>query len=154
MIGNKFGHWVVIDTAPCPIKDVNKNGISYKYFLCRCDCENKTEKVIRYVNLKYGRTTSCGCEKKKVKIQKITNKYIGKKFNRLTPISIEKVDKQKIYFLCQCECGKQTIVEKKNLKYGLVKSCGCLKRELMTNFNKTNKKLYNNYKFYDNFIVG
>ena len=33
-------------------------------------------------------------------------------------------------WLCQCDCGKQTVVIGANLRYGLTRSCGCLRREV------------------------
>ena len=46
---------------------------------------------------------------------------------------ISEADKDKhgnIRWACQCECGKSTIVVGDNLRRGLSKSCGCLRREL------------------------
>ena len=34
-----------------------------------------------------------------------------------------------IRWLCDCQCGKQTIATSSNLKLGKVKSCGCLRVE-------------------------
>lgn len=33
------------------------------------------------------------------------------------------------YYNCVCDCGKTTIVQGENLKLGITKSCGCLKRQ-------------------------
>ena len=30
------------------------------------------------------------------------------------------------YWLCQCDCGKQCICQKENLRSGVTRSCGCL----------------------------
>lgn len=42
------------------------------------------------------------------------------------------------YFLCRCDCGKESIVRAYNLKNGRSKSCGCYMRD----FNKENRKKF------------
>ena len=55
----------------------------------------------------------------------------GKKFGRLTAIdSMTRKGGRKRYWLCECDCGKQTVVEESHLKSGHTKSCGCYRREL------------------------
>lgn len=51
----------------------------------------------------------------------------GQKFNRLTALDIaEKRDSRNaIYWRCQCDCGKETVVRGSTLKCGDIKSCGC-----------------------------
>lgn len=51
----------------------------------------------------------------------------GRKFNLLTVIREvpRTTAKTGTYWLCECECGKQTIVSSSNLKRSQVKSCGC-----------------------------
>jgi 5-methylcytosine-specific restriction endonuclease McrA len=62
------------------------------------------------------------------------SRHIGKKYNSLTVLSINRVDKytqangitQRItYFNCLCDCGKETIVRGSGLNSQ--KSCGCAK---------------------------
>ena len=40
--------------------------------------------------------------------------------------------RKEIYWRCQCECGKLTIVMAQNLREGKIQSCGCLKAERMS----------------------
>jgi len=56
---------------------------------------------------------------------------INEKYNRLKVINFVGVNKhqQKMY-LCECECGKETIVNGSALKSGHTKSCGCLVKEV------------------------
>lgn len=62
----------------------------------------------------------------------------GKKFGRLTAMKIEHFGiKNKAYWLCKCDCGKEKVVCGSLLTYGAVKSCGCLQKEAVS---KTNKK--------------
>jgi len=69
----------------------------------------------------------------------------GQTFGRLTIIKRVENDKWKhIRWLCRCVCGKQTVVYASNLKNGHAKSCGCLRKELLTQHghscrNKTTK---------------
>lgn len=58
----------------------------------------------------------------------------GKKYGRLTVIEragTRKLDGQyRPTWLCQCDCGNQTVVIGANLRSGMTKSCGCLRREV------------------------
>lgn len=49
--GRKFGHWSVIEYS------------GNQRYLCECDCDNKTRKIIKKADLLRGATTSCGCSK-------------------------------------------------------------------------------------------
>lgn len=51
LVGQKFGRLTVI-------KFINKGKYKY-YWLCKCDCSNKT--IVRAGHLNDGRTRSCGC---------------------------------------------------------------------------------------------
>jgi len=67
LIGQRFGKLVVISLA-------GKNKWGNLKFLCKCDCGG--EKVIQSANLRDGRTKSCGCIARELKIG---NKYrLGK----------------------------------------------------------------------------
>lgn len=50
----------------------------------------------------------------------------GKKFNYLTVISKVESKNGHTRWLCQCDCGTNTVVESGHLKRGDIKSCGCL----------------------------
>jgi hypothetical protein len=39
---------------------------------------------------------------------------------------------RRAYWVCVCDCGNETIKEGKQLRLGKVKSCGCLRSELMS----------------------
>lgn len=57
---------------------------------------------------------------------------IGKKFNRLTVIKQSNRNKHgQIQWLCECDCGKKTIVPGHCLRKGNTRSCGCLQREII-----------------------
>lgn len=54
----------------------------------------------------------------------------GKVCGRLTVVSRYETKKRGAYWLCDCECGKQTVVCGRNLRTGHTKSCGCLHDDL------------------------
>lgn len=54
----------------------------------------------------------------------------GRQFSRLRVISFSHRDKAgRAMWLCECECGKQSLVQGFNLTNGHIRSCGCLKAE-------------------------
>lgn len=61
----------------------------------------------------------------------------GNKYNMLTVI--ERVGKK---WKCECDCGNITYVSGGNLKYGGVKSCGCLLHKPRYKHNQSHTKLY------------
>ncbi|CAE6714179.1 hypothetical protein [Paraburkholderia haematera] len=61
------------------------------------------------------------------------NRYdlTGKTFERLKAISRDGVNTHgRVYYQCQCECGKTKRVRAHSLMSGQAKSCGCLRAEL------------------------
>lgn len=73
----------------------------------------------------------------------------GQKFGRLTAVKLDRVERC-AYWLCKCDCGKETIATSGSLRTGHKKSCGCLhddlSRERLTQMNLThgesNTRLY------------
>ena len=64
---------------------------------------------------------------------------IGQHFGRLTVISrAENTKKGQARWLCCCDCGNKTIVETYKLTSGNTKSCGCLRKEQLTQRNIQN----------------
>jgi very-short-patch-repair endonuclease len=100
---------------------------------CVCQCGKET--LATGTALKNNHKKSCGCLAK----EKITE--IGKSnlidltnqtFEKLTVIKRVSTSKTpsgatKIFWLCQCKCGNQCVVEGNALKSGNTKSCGCIK---------------------------
>lgn len=123
-IGSKFNRLIVLDE----FRENNKT-----YCKCVCDCKNKC--VVLKSQLKNGKTKSCGCINKKYKDIKI-----GDVFNKLTVIDYsDKTDKwYGKYFVCKCECGKELVVNKRNLNNGNTKSCGCIKGQSFMKQNTYN----------------
>jgi hypothetical protein len=62
---------------------------------------------------------------------------LGKIFERLTVLrETEKRSQSSIVWLCRCVCGKEKLVSARCLVHGLVRSCGCLSKEITVKHNK------------------
>lgn len=78
---------------------------------------------------------------------------IGQRFGRL--VVIEKSEKRdsggNVFWLCKCDCGKDTLVSTHSLKIGHCKSCGCYKidvnreqgKRCFTKHGKKYTRIYN-----------
>ena len=62
----------------------------------------------------------------------------GKEFGRLTVIRRVENKGDAIMYSCSCSCGNTKDVASSNLKSGKIKSCGCIKREMLVAKNKSN----------------
>lgn len=75
-----------------------------------------------------------------------TNDIVGLRFGRLTVVSYSHKTRRKTrkgfdhYYNCKCDCNNNCLVERSSLKFGTTNSCGCIKRELLENRNKTTAK--------------
>jgi hypothetical protein len=72
-------------------------------------------------------------------------------FGRLTVLKrMENTKDGKARWLCQCQCGKQVIVQRNNLRSGSTSSCGCLAREKSkereTKHGQSRTRLYSIWK--------
>lgn len=61
----------------------------------------------------------------------------GQIFSRLTVINRVPVSPRGAYWLCQCSCGKQTVVSSSHLVSGHTRSCGCFAKESQRLSKKT-----------------
>lgn len=118
LTGQKFGRLTVIE------RDYSKKNRTY--WLCQCECGNK--KVVESCNLRKGLTKSCGCLQKERTSESLLKDLTGQKFGKLTVLErdIDKKDKEKVYWKCQCDCGNIASVMSGQLKSGKTMSCGCL----------------------------
>ena len=63
----------------------------------------------------------------------------GKKFGKLTVLGVHHLGKRNTrYWLCKCECGKETVQISANLKSGRIKSCGYQRYIELSERNKKN----------------
>lgn len=70
--------------------------------------------------------------------------YIGCKFNKLTILGIAKNgDYNRSRYICKCDCGKEAINYCTVIVRGVVKSCGCYRKEnRIIKHGKSKTKLY------------
>lgn len=123
LTGQTFGRLTVIG-----FDHISHDGASY--WLCECGCQNRTKLVVKGYDLKRGHTLSCGC------LRKEANDITGQTFGRLTVLGLDHVtERGRTYWLCECGCDDRTrlAVRRDGLVSGSVSSCGCLKRENLTN---------------------
>ena len=128
------------------------------YLKFLCDCGKEVE--IRKGSIEKSNYPSCGCEKVNNKIKTLLSdkdrlhngvNIIEEKYGELTvkelinPLGI-------IKYRCECSCGKNTIVRFDHLNNGETRSCGCKRKELLSEANKKSfgesafNDIYNAYK--------
>lgn len=122
-IGNKYGRLTVIAEAERPEKITS----TVAYWKCRCECGKET--IVRGAALRNGRVLSCGCLAKE-RASEVNLKPLlpGEHYGKLT--IIQRIGKDKYgaaTYLCQCDCGNTTIVDRRKLITGNTQSCGCIK---------------------------
>lgn len=129
LTGQIFGRLSVIEKQDEDVLSNNKYHVIK--WLCCCKCGN--EVVVRGDSLRNGVTLSCGCYHKERIHECLFEDLTGRIFGRLKVIDIHsKNNKNSTKWNCLCECGNKTVVEGKSLKSGVIKSCGCLKSELLS----------------------
>lgn len=111
LTGQAFGLLQVVSW-----EGANKNG--ERLWLCRCECGNST--IATTSHLKQGHAMSCGCLREK------RHDLTGMEFGALKVKGPggANASGNKLW-LCECACGKETLVATSKLKQGLTKSCGC-----------------------------
>jgi hypothetical protein len=122
LIGQIFNYFTVIEF------DGMKGCSKRAHWICKCTCG--TLKSLSSSVLKTGDIKSCGCFRRARASKLNFVDLIGKVFTRLTVRKLDKIKNQKVYWLCQCECGNIANVTSQCLNSGGVKSCGCLQVEL------------------------
>lgn len=133
LTGQQFGRLTVLE------RDYSKTGMA-AYWICKCSCG--TIKSIRGSNLTATTkpTLSCGCLRKEKTTQiKDTTSLVGKCFGRLVVLERDlnklKGKGHSSYWICQCDCGNKCSVDYVSLRRGHTQSCGCLKKELLSQKN-------------------
>lgn len=143
-IGNIYGRLKVINFDRT---EYTKSGQKIEYWLCECQCKNKTIKSIRGDSLKQGKTHSCGCLQKEIASDINVKNLIGKRFNKLTVVSRAKNKGKSAAWNCHCDCGKDTVVTTNSLISNRTKSCGCLVKETSKEIGKRNFLNLESHKF-------
>lgn len=130
LTGNQYGELKVVKYS-----GKSKSGIPL--WECICSCGNS--KIVAGSDLKRGHTKNCGCLRN-------AKNLAGQKYGLLTVVCRKgSSENRNATWLCICDCGKEKIVTSNALKFGYVKSCGCLNREISTIHGKSNTRLYSIY---------
>lgn len=132
--GKVYGHLTVIERA------LSRNNSRAAYWRCHCACGK--EAIIAGAALRGGVRSCCG---RRVR----PYDEVGKVYGKLTAIEqaeyhITSGGNRVVRWLCQCECGNQTIVRANMLRSGHTRSCGCLHK--LPEGEAAFRKLYRAYK--------
>lgn len=111
-IGMRFNNWVVIGKS-------QKSG----YWVCQCQCKNKTIKKITSYDLTHNKSTNCGCIRKIAVVQRNSQnreELEGQHFGDWEVLRYIGDG----HYECRCSCNKVKAVSASDLKSGASKSCG------------------------------
>lgn len=132
LTGEKFGMLTVMNSA-------GKNKWGNKLWECLCECGNTVECATGNLTGKTP-TKSCGCLKHRPSWNR--KNLIGKKFGRLKVISLcKKKNNTLLVYNCICDCGTELRIKGAFLMSGNTKSCGCLRKDLLTTHGLTGHPL-------------
>ena len=114
-----FGYWKVLYRV---------EGQTGHGSIWHCHCENcGTERDVQYSNLVEGKSKSCGCLRKEVLSDDLTNKRFGSLVAKEPLYNYPKqCSEESTYWRCDCDCGNSFITTAHRLKQGNTQSCGCL----------------------------
>lgn len=102
------------------IRPVGSNKCGQRLWECRCECGNTA--IVAASRLLAGRAQRCGSSAHRVK------DLAGQSFGKLRVICLAEkkvgTKKRSAYWLCRCECGRETIVDANSLRTGNTTSCG------------------------------
>ena len=107
-------------------------------WLCRCDCGTTKTVSRKSLERRSGPTRSCGCYRSEVAKRTFSRirhhipivDLTGKRFGRLTVVRLAGTNRRGALWLCECDCGRQTVVWGYYLRRRHTNSCGCLQREV------------------------
>lgn len=115
-------------TAKEPVRKEKGKGIIWR---CECLCGGVKEVPAAY--LLNGHTQSCGCI---LAEQKRNQEITGKRWGRLVAQKFMYVERNKAYWLFQCDCGNQKVIAASDVKHSGTRSCGCLATEHIAKLNR------------------
>lgn len=127
LTGQSFGRLLVLE-------EVGRSKDKHVLWECYCDCGN--EVVVRGTHLRSGNTRSCGCYKRKMTSETKRIDLTGKRFGRLLVLEFDSTRNSKTYWKCICDCGNIKIVRSSDLRVGKSKSCGCYRKERLSDMMK------------------
>lgn len=152
----------VPDSRLTVIERVKNSDTKHSYWLCKCNCGNTL--TIRGDQIRRGIAKSCGCLQREVSAEKMkevgkSNKnkighnrvdLTGQVFGALSVIEFSHKEDRKLFWKCQCQCGKIIEVSSGHLLSNHTRSCGCLTSQYISNSNIIN---YQNQKIGKLFIL-
>ncbi len=101
------------------IKIIKK--INEKEYACRCTCGRELLLNESDILKKY-KTINCGC--------KDVKDISGKTFGYLTVGKFSHINhNNRAHWHCKCKCGNAKVIDGTSLRGGLIRSCGCLRKE-------------------------
>lgn len=113
----RFGNMIVL----------RDSGLRYNakvIWTCQCDCGEIFN--VRSDHIYDGTVKNCQKCSNKKRIKDLT----GQRFGKLTVLELDttkKSNKRTVQWKCQCDCGKQIVVDGAHLRQNQTKSCGCLR---------------------------
>lgn len=137
IIGKTFGKTTVI-------KRVENASDGREQYLCLCNCGNYH--ISPGVNLRKGKTKSCGCFSKEQSTKKNSLDLTNQHFGLLTARKIVGSLNNCNLWLCECDCGNICEVTTVRLTKGYTLSCGCLKSKGNAKISKILKEHNINFK--------
>ena len=120
LTGQKFNHLTVLKL------DEERSNKKRTYWICQCDCENKTIKSIRSDGLTSGHTKSCGCENRRLAAERmkiwgsnseVKQDLTGQTFGYWTVIDRAENQNGHVAWNCICKCGTKRAVLRTFVKY-------------------------------------
>ena len=120
LTGKRFGRLEVISRAP--------NRGPRAFWNCRCDCGR--ESVVATWQLTSGKTNSCGCLRSDThpSTEFKALDWSGKRVGSLTVIERVQNRGNRVFWLCQCDCGQFYEVASDSLANGPAQRCVCTKK--------------------------
>lgn len=127
LIGDIIGNFLVLDQAD---DYISPKGTRRAQWNCKCLLCGNNDVIIMDTVLQKNTKESCGC----------MEDLAGQIFGRLIAIEKDGQDKNgNTVWKCKCDCGNVISVIHSRLTTGNVQSCGCLRRELVSErFSKEN----------------
>ena len=120
MIGTEYGDYSIISITK------NEDGVRFNL---SCDiCGHEISAPYQSIKNNAERYKKCTKHYNPVKYDE---SYIGKKKNYLKVIGITRLENKHRAFLCECDCGNTTTIEPTFWEKEIVKSCGCMQKELL-----------------------
>lgn len=130
LVGRRFGRLVVESVE---YRERPSHGWGW-YADCRCNC-GKVHSVQTYNLIQ---VKSCGCYRRDPQTKRNGERgvEIGDRSERLVVTGLIRQGGQRL-LTCTCDCGVDTCVREGDFISATVKSCGCLRRELVTTRSRT-----------------